>query len=339
MAYDSEDEDEEMDLSPDEDELDLPENETSEDELDDLDDPRIEELATSDDEEIDAPKLVPSKSEPKKGKNKRAADATPEETPEKPTPDSILAKSLKPATDAKANGEQQPQLSKNQLKKQRKKMKDTAGNAVEVANLRQEDSTDKGVKASVAEISKTSPGGKPDKKVQFASTLVQGPSSGSNPSPDGARAQTTTAKLEGKKSTGDDAKPASGPRVVQGVTVDDRKTGTGQQAKKGNQVSMRYIGKLADTKRVFDCNPPHPKTHPFKPSQPKKETLTKPPHSEQKRRALHLQARRRRSHQRLGRRRERHGRRRRAAHHHPRGARLRGQGRGQGHPTERDARV
>jgi hypothetical protein len=39
---------------------------------------------------------------------------------------------------------------------------------------------------------------------------------------------------------------------VKGVTVDDKKLGTGPAAKKGDRVSMRYIGKLTDGK-VFDC--------------------------------------------------------------------------------------
>ena len=37
-----------------------------------------------------------------------------------------------------------------------------------------------------------------------------------------------------------------------GVTIDERKSGTGKQAKTGDKLGMRYIGKLKDGK-VFDC--------------------------------------------------------------------------------------
>lgn len=67
---------------------------------------------------------------------------------------------------------------------------------------------------------------KGDKKVQFAKNLEQGP-------------------------TGP-AAAALGVKVVNGVTVDDRKAGSGRVVKKGNTVEVRYIGKLKDGK-VFDC--------------------------------------------------------------------------------------
>ncbi|KAK1780591.1 hypothetical protein QBC45DRAFT_105178 [Copromyces sp. CBS 386.78] len=75
---------------------------------------------------------------------------------------------------------------------------------------------------------------KSDKKVQFAKNLEQGPT---GPAKD---------KLENKK-------PASTVRVVQGVTIDDRKIGSGRAAKNGDRVGMRYIGKLQNGK-VFDSN-------------------------------------------------------------------------------------
>ena len=74
---------------------------------------------------------------------------------------------------------------------------------------------------------------KSDKKVQFAKNLEQGPT---GPAKD---------KLENKK-------PVSSVKVVQGVTIDDRKVGTGRTAKNGDRVGMRYIGKLQNGK-VFDC--------------------------------------------------------------------------------------
>lgn len=70
---------------------------------------------------------------------------------------------------------------------------------------------------------------KGDKKVQFAKELEQGPTG------------TTAAK--------EDKKPVL--RVVQGVTIDDRKIGSGRTAKNGDNVGMRYIGKLQNGKQ-FD---------------------------------------------------------------------------------------
>lgn len=76
---------------------------------------------------------------------------------------------------------------------------------------------------------------KSEKKVQFAKNLEQGPTG----SPAGSQ--------------GDKAKkPASTVRVEKGVTIDDRKVGTGRVAKPGDKVGMRYIGKLENGK-VFDC--------------------------------------------------------------------------------------
>ena len=68
------------------------------------------------------------------------------------------------------------------------------------------------------------------KKVQFAKNLEQGPT---GPAKD---------KKEG----------AAGVKVVNGVTIDDRKVGAGRTAKSGDKVGMRYIGKLENGK-VFDC--------------------------------------------------------------------------------------
>lgn len=79
---------------------------------------------------------------------------------------------------------------------------------------------------------------KSDKKVSFAKQLEQGP---------------TPTKADAKKA--DDKKSApSGPRVVQGVTIDDKKLGTGPAAKAGDKVGMRYIGKLEKDGKVFDSN-------------------------------------------------------------------------------------
>ncbi|KAL2270879.1 hypothetical protein VTJ83DRAFT_250 [Remersonia thermophila] len=104
-------------------------------------------------------------------------------------------------------------------KKQQKKLKNNQGEAVAAAADKKE--------------------AKSDKKVQFAKNLEQGPT---GPAKD---------KLENKADKGD--KKGLGVKVVQGVTVDDRKVGTGRTAKAGDRVSMRYIGKLENGK-VFDAN-------------------------------------------------------------------------------------
>ncbi|KAI2628907.1 hypothetical protein GGS21DRAFT_228709 [Xylaria nigripes] len=99
-------------------------------------------------------------------------------------------------------------------KKQQKKLKNNKGEAV----------TKEEAKPDV-------PKEKTDKKVQFAKNLEQGP----------------TGPAAAEKGA------ALGVKVVQGVTVDDRKLGSGRVVKKGNRVEVRYIGKLTDGK-VFDSN-------------------------------------------------------------------------------------
>ena len=189
-----EDEDEDYDLSPDEDELEI-------DELDDLEDPRIVEVG-SEDEVV--PMLVDTG---KKGKKR------PAETDEEKDVglDEIINKSLKPV--GKLNGE--PPLTK----KQQKKLKNNAGQAV-----------------SPAPADKTAAENPASKKVQFAKNLEQGPSG--------------STKKDVKADT--DAGKSANVRAIDGVTIDDRKTGKGPAAKKGSKVSMRYIGKLTDGK-IFDC--------------------------------------------------------------------------------------
>ncbi|KAI1341502.1 hypothetical protein F5Y15DRAFT_376293 [Xylariaceae sp. FL0016] len=100
-------------------------------------------------------------------------------------------------------------------KKQQKKLKNNKGEAI----TKEE-----------AAVVKEGPA-KGDKKVQFAKNLEQGPT--------GSAAAEKGATL--------------GVKVVQGVTIDDRKLGSGRQVKKGNSVEVRYIGKLTNGK-VFDSN-------------------------------------------------------------------------------------
>ncbi|KKY26506.1 hypothetical protein UCDDS831_g01166 [Diplodia seriata] len=101
-------------------------------------------------------------------------------------------------------------------KKQQKKLKNNEGKAI-------------------AAEAKESPADK--KKVQFAKNLEQGPTGSPLP------------KKEEKK----ESKSALGVKVVNGVTIDDKKQGTGPAAKKGDRIGMRYIGKTQNGK-VFDSN-------------------------------------------------------------------------------------
>ncbi|GKU05296.1 unnamed protein product [Fusarium langsethiae] len=178
---DSEDEDE-YDLSPDELEYGLEGDDSdASDDLDGLEDPRVQEIDTDEEE---APKLVAAN----KGKNKRAAE-------EAEGLDELITKD-----DAKLS------------KKQQKKLKNNKGEAV------------------AAEEKKDA------KKVQFAKNLEQGPTG-------------STEKAKQSK----DSKPATGVKVVQGVTIDDRTIGNGRTVKSGDTVGVRYIGKLQNGKQ-FDAN-------------------------------------------------------------------------------------
>ncbi|EEP76178.1 hypothetical protein UREG_01027 [Uncinocarpus reesii 1704] len=103
-------------------------------------------------------------------------------------------------------------------KKQQKKLKKNNGQAVEAQQ-----------QAPAA--------AKTDKKVQFAKNLEQGPS----------------GSAQQKKEAPKQEEPKSTVKEVQGVKIEDKKTGKGPVAKKGNRVSMRYIGKLENGK-VFDSN-------------------------------------------------------------------------------------
>ena len=232
--YDGEDEEDDYDMSPDEDEL---EDEEESDELDNLEDPRIMEVASED--EIEPPKLVKKdevekKEEQGKKGNKRAREESDDETEITAALDDIMAKSLKPAEPI-TNGE--TKLSKKQLKK----LKNNAGKAVEAAVEKKETKVDE------APAAKDSPS-KSDKKVQFAKNLEQGPASSpaTLKSDNNAKNEVQSKKEEGKP------KASLGVKTVQGVKLDDKKLGKGPAAKKGSRVGMRYIGKLTDGK-VFDC--------------------------------------------------------------------------------------
>ncbi|KAH8814941.1 hypothetical protein F5884DRAFT_156970 [Xylogone sp. PMI_703] len=166
-AYDS-DEDEDYDLSPDEEELELDEIDSDDesDELDGIEDPRITELDT--DEEEEAPQLVKAD---KKNKNKRSADEI-----DQGSLDDLMDKSLKKDEESKLS------------KKQQKKLKNNKGDAVAV------EAKEEASKAGKAE--------KSDKKVQFAKNLEQGPTpSAEKPKTDAKPAVKTVngVKIEDKK--------------------------------------------------------------------------------------------------------------------------------------------
>lgn len=215
---DSDDEGDDYDLSPEEADLmglDMDEDDEEEsDQLDALDDPRLMEVDTDEEE---APKLI--KAADGKGKNKRAAEDSDEDGADL---DDIMAKSLKPA-EPTTNGE--AKLSKKE-KKALKKLKKNDGEAAAVSA------------GSDAAKEPATNGEKVDKKVQFAKNLEQGPT----PSPNTKKSETSTL----------------GTKNVQGVEIDDKKLGQGALAKKGNNVGLRYIGRVNDPKgKVFDCKSIH----------------------------------------------------------------------------------
>lgn len=128
-----------------------------------------------------------------------------------------MAKSLKP------EAEEEPKLSKKQLKKQKKNNGEAAAKPEEAK------------KEEAAKDAST-------KKVQFAKNLELGPTG----SADKSKKETVTPAKDNKK------KAELGVKVINGVKIDDKKLGSGPAAKSGDRVGMRYIGKLVDGK-VFDC--------------------------------------------------------------------------------------
>ncbi|KKA30717.1 hypothetical protein TD95_004435, partial [Thielaviopsis punctulata] len=97
---------------------------------------------------------------------------------------------------------------------------------------------------------------KGDKKVQFAKQLEQGPTPSADKKKTDSKSKATTPATPAATPAKPAAKPAAAApskKVVQGVTIDDRKVGSGRAAKKGDTVGMRYIGKL-DNGKVFDAN-------------------------------------------------------------------------------------
>ncbi|KAF1840320.1 uncharacterized protein K460DRAFT_348650 [Cucurbitaria berberidis CBS 394.84] len=112
-------------------------------------------------------------------------------------------------------------------KKQAKKLKKNDGQATA------------GTAESAKKAEKATEPSSDKKKVQFAKNLEQGP--------------TGSPKVEAPKAEAKKEAAPKGPRVVGGVTIDDKKEGKGKAAKKGDRIEMRYIGKLKNGK-VFDSN-------------------------------------------------------------------------------------
>ncbi|KAK4116896.1 hypothetical protein N656DRAFT_842281 [Canariomyces notabilis] len=138
--------------------------------------------------------------------------------------DTKKGKNKRPAEDeAEGLDEMMSKDEKKLSKKQQKKLKNNQGEAV----------------ATEAKGKDSPATAKGDKKVQFAKNLEQGP--------------TGPAKDKADKDEKSDKKATLGVKVVQGVTIDDRKIGTGRTVKSGDKVGMRYIGKLQNGK-VFDSN-------------------------------------------------------------------------------------
>ncbi|KAF2834875.1 hypothetical protein M501DRAFT_943426 [Patellaria atrata CBS 101060] len=134
--------------------------------------------------------------------------------------DTLISKSLKP--EPKTNGEEK--LSKKQLKKQ----KNNEGQAVPTKS--EEKPIEKKAETKADKKAET----KDQKKVQFAKNLEQGPT--------------------GSPKVGKENKTGLGVKMVQGVKVDEKKLGSGRAARKGDKVSMRYIGKLHPSGKQFDAN-------------------------------------------------------------------------------------
>ncbi|KAF1810732.1 hypothetical protein P152DRAFT_438990 [Eremomyces bilateralis CBS 781.70] len=196
-------------------------------EFDELDNLQAQRVTEVDEDEEEAPKLIKAKGKDKSKGKKRPAE---EDEDINASLDDIINKSLKP----EAKAAEQP-LSK----KQQKKLKNNAGQAVAAAST-----------ADKKDAVKEQANGKSDKKVQFAEKLEQGPTNQKATKAD-AKANGVNGKADAKAEKG---KPVLGVKTIQGVKIDDKKLGTGPHAKKGDRVGMRYIGKLDKNGKVFDAN-------------------------------------------------------------------------------------
>jgi len=218
--------------------------------LDDVDDPRISEV-TSDDESAKAAEVKPISKKEKKAAAKAARDAASvvEKTVEK-----IVAADPKPVeSKAATNGS----------------AKKRAADAMDIDVTTETATTPEGTKVTIttATASTEAPAlskkqqkklkansGEPvqpptpqsdKKKVQFAANLETGPT------PNGNKSAPAVSPSEKKAAAATTAPAAT--KTVNGVTLFDKKTGEGPEAKSGKRVAMRYIGKLQNGK-TFDSN-------------------------------------------------------------------------------------
>lgn len=90
------------------------------------------------------------------------------------------------------------------------------------------------------------------KKVQFTEKLEQGPTPSKKEKKKAEKAE-KAQKAEKAAETDKKEKKFATNTLLGGVVTEDRKVGSGAQAKSGNKVGIRYIGKLKSGK-VFDKN-------------------------------------------------------------------------------------
>ena len=209
--------DEDYDLSPSEDELYAEPD--SEDELDGLENPRIQEIDSDAEEEETSKKeqkKVGDKKYDKKA-DKKGSKRAAEETPEKPA-------------------------------EKQKKSKSNDGKAIPAESATPTMKGDKKVKFAKLpdETHAPSPAGKKNEKKEHAKEKKK----------EHMKENKENIKKDTKKDHAKEEKQSTantGLRNVDGVTIDDRTIGSGPQAKLGQRVNMRYVGKLSNGK-VFDSN-------------------------------------------------------------------------------------
>lgn len=283
--YGDEDDEEDYDFSPDEGELAGSES----DELDDLEDPRITELASEDDE---VPKLA-EKGEAGRGKKEKELGKennienlmklSQKEEPVKGNKKEESGKGSKKEESGKGN-------TKEDSGKGNKKEESGKGNKKRAAEDSENEPTNlDDIMAKAMKPAESNANGEPklskkqlkklknnagkaveaaieNKTVEKVEEAVKDKANGkvdkkvqfakhleqgpSSPANDKSTKKSET-KTDSKKD-GEKPKATLGLKNVQGVDVDDKKLGKGPAAKQGSKVSMRYIGKLQDGK-VFDC--------------------------------------------------------------------------------------
>ncbi|KAK6540743.1 peptidylprolyl isomerase fpr4 [Orbilia ellipsospora] len=200
------------------------ESDEESDDLDDLENPRITEV---DDDDEEAPTLVKAKKpeEALSNKEKKAAAKAAQ----------LKAKAAETAVKAIA-AKDNKKRSADEMDIDVVTSSSTLSNGTTVATA----------SAAVTDTPPSSLSKKQQKKLKANSGE---PVTVSTPT-EKKKSPATAAKVE------KDEKPAvqsSKSRTVDGVKIEDHKLGTGPEAKKGQKVSMRYIGKLTDGK-VFDSN-------------------------------------------------------------------------------------